>query len=151
MADDNKEVKKTIRKMTACATTTRFITLLRSTKKVRMAAAPQLATATHVAAPKMNATKDKEKKPASAWTPFAWVEQADGYKATKRAFSGFNKEEHKKGGSLVTKHDFTGSIFKEGLSRKYCAAFNTIGCFCELGAGCDKNHDPFFSLFFLLA
>ena len=118
---------------------------LSPTKKVCIAAAPQLATATHVVAQKMSALKAKEKKPASAWTPFAWVEQADGYKATKRAFSGFNKEEHKKGGSLVTKHDFTGSIFKEGLSRKYCAAFNTIGCFCEPGTGCDKKHVTFFA------
>ena len=80
-----------IRRNMACTTTTKFITLLNSAKKVRILAPPQLAAATHVVAPKTNATKAKEKKTGSVLTPPTWGEQADGYKATRRNLTSFNK------------------------------------------------------------
>ena len=100
MADDIRDVKKRIRKNQACAKKTRFTTLMTSAKKARVAEAH------HVAAPRMSALKVKEKKPASTWTPHTWGEQADGYKATKRAFSGFNKEESKKKASFFSQAFF---------------------------------------------
>ena len=30
------------------------------------------------------------------------------------------------------------------LEKRYCSAFNTIGCFCEPGSACVKKHIPFF-------
>ena len=46
----------------------------------------------------------------------------------------------------MVKHGYNGSTIKEGLAKKYCAAFNVYGQFCEPGTGYDKKHVPFHRL-----
>ena len=94
----------------------------------------------------MSAPKAKEKKSASAWTPPAWGEQADGYKATMRNHPGFSKGDSKKKGSFLAKQGYTGSMYEESLARKYCISFNTVSQFYQPGSGCNKKHVPLYCL-----
>ena len=136
----SKKLKKLIRNNQACATKTKFTTSLTAAKKVRVSEVP------YEAVPRVSSLKVKEKKYQIAWSPPTWGEQADGYKATTRAFSGFSKEESKKKGSFLTKHSFSGTMFEKEMDKKYCSPFNTVGCFCEPGSGCVKKHIPFFRM-----
>ena len=109
MADDIKEVKKMIRKNTACTTRTKFSTVASSTKMVRIKPNLQLKDLAHV---KVGAKSAKDRKPAGAWTPPAWAKQADGYNATRRNLPSIDEGESKKKGSLPS------IFFWQGLRRE---------------------------------
>ena len=115
IAEDILEIKKMIRKNTACVVGVKFKTLASasSEKKKRFDPAPPLTILVSATTPvpdRSNGRNSRERKPANPWNPPAWNEQAEGYKLTRLNLPSFNKEESTKKRRFLTKHSFTRKV-----------------------------------------